>query len=72
VVIEATIEEKISKINKVIQGFHNRVGELEAHTTPSTPPEKKERRDITSITSVADIKSLSEECARLCEERTWI
>jgi hypothetical protein len=41
-------------------------------TTPGTPPEEKEQRDKTTITSVASIKSLGEECVRLCEESTWI
>jgi hypothetical protein len=33
---------------------------------------EKEQRDKISITSIAIIKSLSEECARLCQESTLI
>jgi hypothetical protein len=61
-VVEATLEEHVSKISEVIQGFHTRIRELEVHTTPGTPPEEKEQRERTTITSVASIKSLDEEC----------
>jgi hypothetical protein len=42
--------------------------------SPGTPPKEKEQREITLITLVASIKSLEEECVKLCEERTqlWI
>jgi hypothetical protein len=67
-VVEATLEEHVSKISEVIQGFCTRIKELEVCTTPGTPPEEKEQRERTTITSVASIKSLDEECMKLCEE----
>jgi hypothetical protein len=68
VVIEATIEEQIKKTSEVIQGFCNRIRESGMRATPGTPTEEKEKREIKSITLFSSIKSLSEECVRLCEE----
>jgi predicted nucleic acid-binding Zn-ribbon protein len=71
-VVEATLEEQVSKIREVIKGFHTRIEDLESHTTPGTPPEEKAQRERTTMTSVASIKSLDEECTKLCEESTQI
>jgi hypothetical protein len=37
-------------------------------TTPRTPPKEKEKRERITITSVEIIKSVDEECVKLCEE----
>jgi hypothetical protein len=39
---------------------------------PGTPPEEKEQRERTTTTSVENIKSLDQECVRLCDESTHI
>jgi hypothetical protein len=71
-VVESTLEEQVSKVKEVIKGFHTRIKVLESRTTPRTPPKKKAQRERTVMTSVASIKSLKEECAKLCEETRQI
>jgi len=71
-VVEATLEEHVSKITEVIQGFHSRIGELEVHITLGTPLDKKEQRQKITITSVVGIKSMEEDCVKLCEESMLI
>jgi hypothetical protein len=44
-VVEATLEEQVSKISEVIKGFHTRIKDLESCTIPRTPPEEKEQRE---------------------------
>jgi hypothetical protein len=48
------------------------IEDLESCTTPRTPPEEKVERERTSMTVVASIKTLEEECTKLCEESTQI
>jgi len=64
-VVDATLEEHVSKISEFIQGFHTRIREFKVHTIPGTPPEEKEERERKTITSVEKIKSLDEECMKL-------
>jgi hypothetical protein len=42
-VVESTLEEQVSKISEVIQGFCTRIREFKMHTTPGTPPKEKEK-----------------------------
>jgi hypothetical protein len=69
-VVESTLEEHVSKIIEVIQGFCTRIRELEVRTTSRKPHEEKEQRERTSITSVTRIKTLDKECTKLYEEIT--
>jgi hypothetical protein len=40
------MEEQVSRIRKVIKGFHKRIEDLQSHTMPGTPPKKgKEERE---------------------------
>jgi len=71
-VVEATLEEQVSKIKEVIKGFSTRIKDLDSHITPRTPPKEKEHKERTSMTLVEIIKSLDEECVKLCEERMHI
>jgi len=48
------------------------IEDLESCITPTTPPEEKTQREKTTITSVENIKSLDEECTKLCEESMQI
>ena len=41
-VVEATLEEQVSKIKEVIQGFRTIIREFEVLTTPSARHEEKE------------------------------
>jgi hypothetical protein len=54
----APLEEKVMKINKVIQVLYMKIVDLEAHTTPSTSPEEKDKREKTTMTTMDIIKSL--------------
>jgi hypothetical protein len=51
-VVEATLEEQVSKIKEVIKGFCTRIKDLESCTILGTPPEEKAQRERTTMTSV--------------------
>jgi hypothetical protein len=71
-VVEAIVEEKVSKISAVIKGLWNKITELELCTLPGTPPEEREQRERTTQTSVEKIKILEHECINMCDEGTHI
>jgi len=68
IVVEATMEEHVSRIGEVIKGFHTRIEDLQSHTALGTPLEERERRERIAMTMVANIKNLDEESVKLCEE----
>jgi hypothetical protein len=51
-VVEATMEEHVSRISEVIKGFRTRIEELQFYTTPGTPPEERVGRERTMMTKV--------------------
>jgi hypothetical protein len=53
---DSPLEEKVTKISEAIQGFHVKIVDLEAHTTPSTPPEEREKREKTTMTTVEKLR----------------
>jgi hypothetical protein len=60
--VDTPLEEKVTKINESIQGFHTNIVDFESRTTPSTPPEERKKREKTTMTTVESIRSLDEEC----------
>jgi hypothetical protein len=50
-VVEATVEEKVSKISAVIKGIQNKITKLELCTLPGTPPKEREQRERMAHTS---------------------
>jgi hypothetical protein len=50
--VDTPLEEKVTKISEAIQGFHTKIVDLEAHTTPSTPPEEREQWEKTTMTTM--------------------
>jgi hypothetical protein len=51
-VLETTLEEKVSNIREVIKGFHTRIEELESPSTPRTPLEENTKRERIVMTMV--------------------
>jgi hypothetical protein len=70
--VETLIEQQVSNIDKVIQGFRSNIIELESCAIPGTPPEEIDQRENMVNTSVENIKILEAECAKLCEENTKV
>jgi hypothetical protein len=70
--MEAPVEEQVTKIREVIQGFHTCIVDLEVCMTLSTPPKEREKREQTVTTIVESIKNLEVECAHLYAETTGI
>jgi len=70
--VDTPLDEKVMKINEVIQGFCMNIFDLEARTIPSMPPKEIQQREKTVVTTVESIKILEEECMKLYEERTQV
>jgi hypothetical protein len=66
IVVEATMEEQVSRVDNVIKRFHRRVKDLHLHTILGTTPEEWTRRERTMMIAVKNVKKLDEECAKLC------
>jgi DNA repair exonuclease SbcCD ATPase subunit len=71
-VVEDTMEEKVSRIDEVIKGLHTKIEDLESCTMLGTHLEEKEQREKKTTTSVVNIKSLYQECERLCDKSMQI
>jgi predicted nucleic acid-binding Zn-ribbon protein len=70
--LDTPLEEKVTKISESIKGFHTKIVDLEACTTPGTSSRERKKRDKTIATTVERIKSLDEECVKLYEESTQV
>jgi hypothetical protein len=71
-VVEATVEDQVSNISIIIKGLQNKIIELELRALPGTPPEEREQRERTTQTIVEKIKSLEQECIKMCDKGTCI
>jgi hypothetical protein len=67
-VVEATMEEQVSRIYKVIKGFPRRIEDLQLCTASGTPIEEREGRERTMMKTIENIKKLEGECTNLYEE----
>jgi hypothetical protein len=71
-VVEAIMEEHVSRIDEVIKGLCTRIEDMQSRSTPGTLPEERAGRERSAMTAVANIKKLDKECAKLCEESVQI
>jgi hypothetical protein len=71
-VVEAIMEEHISRIGEAIKGIFTRIEDLKSHSTLRTPPEEREERERIAITMVVNIKKLDKECVKFYEESSQI